>query len=718
MRSLLRRSAWLLCSLFAIYLVAGNIFLNTAFGPWAINRKPEKFTLDWSYGITWWPGWVALWNVQAKGHVRHIVWSADAALARGRIALLPLVGKELVIPSLQVDKVSADIAKVIEDIPSPEYRPDGWTLRFEHIASDSVYRVGALGALIETRGSAVFAFSKQLRGGPMEIFPSSITLRETRIRFGEQEWLHGASIDAHLSMRRHRTSEVQGLERIALLDASLKVDAVSPGLSVDLDPAGHWRGKVAAVTNGKLGVDLSLHDGRLQSGGSLDVHIPMVATRGAIATNDAASVRVSVGDADIRVHAALPSPPEGSGSATVDLSLAGTSIREHRDLRSMLPALSGSVAVDWHFNSLDWLGPLLVKSPWLSMHGAGRVKADLDLLHGRLQPGSMADIPEVDLIADVAGHRFSGHAKAQARLDAGDKGPVAQIGLHIAEFSAAANDALEKPLLRGENLNLDFASQGDLDNFRDSLRANLRFENAQVPDLRALNTYLPGNSFKVTEGGAGFDGDLTLDAKGTIQRGRIGIHGKRIGARLGEIGLSGDFDLDARIGGSDVAVRHFDLGNTQLRLRNIRVIDAGRTAGENWWANLKLTRGQLEAGRPLRVDAKADIELENIGLLLALFTRHSDYPRWALKLVDAGNVRATGRVVMRDKTLLFDGVEARNDRFEINARLRLANARPKGDLLLRWRALGMGLELDEAKREFHFLRASDWYHARPALLAD
>lgn len=716
MRNWLRRSAWLLGSLLAIYLVAGNIFLNSALGPWAINRKPEKFTLNWSYGVTWWPGQIALWNVQAKGHVRRIAWSADAAQARGRIALLPLFGKELRIPRLAVSDVSGSVNKVVEDILPPEYRPGGWTLRFDHIASDTLKSMSVMGASIEMQGNAVFAFSKQLRGGPLEIFPSELNLQKTSVRYGELDLLREASINARLSMPSHRSSEAKGLDRIALIDASLQMRAAPAGLSVDLDPAGHWRGAVAPVTDGQFSADLVLQDGQLQSGGNLHLRIPMSATRGAAATNDAASLQVTVDERDLHLVAQLPPPPEGSGSANIDLRIAGTSIVEHRELRSVIKALSGSVLVDWHFNSLDWLGPLLVKTPWISMRGAGRLSADLKLLNGRLQPESKVDIPEVQLTTDIAEHRFTGTAKAHGQLERSEKGVEARIELAVADFAASASEAPDKSLLSGKNFRLALTSNGDLDDFRDSLSTTVQFKNAQIPDLRAINTYLPGNSLNITAGAASIDGDLALDANGAVQRGRIGVRGKKIGARVGEISLSGDIDLDARVGGSNVAQRYFDLDNTQLRLRNIDVTDAGRTAGERWWATIKLNRGRLEATRPWHIDSKADIEMENVGLLLALFARHKDYPRWALKLVDAGKVQATGRVVMRDKSLLFDRVEARNNRFAIKARLNVANARAKGDLLLRWGILSLGLELDHADREFHFLRAADWYHARPDLL--
>ncbi|HEX7770250.1 MAG TPA: hypothetical protein VF422_09495, partial [Dokdonella sp.] len=160
----------------------------------------------------------------------------------------------------------------------------------------------------------------------------------------------------------------------------------------------------------------------------------------------------------------------------------------------------------------------------------------------------------------------------------------------------------------------------------------------------------------------------------------------------------------------------FDLDGTTLRLRKVKVVDAGRTAGEDWWADIALPRGRVDATRPFRVDARADIGMQDVGLLLALFTRHRDYPKWALRLVDAGPLHAKGRMAIDRDTLVFDRVEANNDRFGVKARLRLAQSRPRGDLLLRWRALGLGLEIDGERQAFHVLRAGAWFEERPAFL--
>src|SRR5690606_28754466 len=137
----------------------------------------------------------------------------------------------------------------------------------------------------------------------------------------------------------------------------------------------------------------------------------------------------------------------------------------------------------------------------------------------------------------------------------------------------------------------------------------------EVPDLRAINAYLPGESLGLLGGVTHLGADLALDADGRIGSGRIDVRTRRARARVGELELAGDFDLDARVGGSDPRARHFDLDGTTLKLRNVKVVDAGRTAGEQWWATLALARGRIEATRPFKVDADAAIEMQDVGLL-------------------------------------------------------------------------------------------------------
>ncbi len=718
MPRMLRRIAAIVLAVAAVYFVAGNLFLNTPLGPWAINRKPERFQLGWSWGFTAWPGQVLLWDVECRGHVRHLKWSAQAERADGRIALLPLFSRELRLPSIDAVAVSATIERVDEEMQPPPAGDGGWLLRFERIATDSPRHLRAGAFDIDLGGEASFAFTKQLRGGALEILPSSAALNGIEVTVGEHVLLRDGVLDGRLAIARHRREEAAGIDKLRLADGELRLGGRTPGLAVDLGAGHDWRGIIVDdEKGGRLDLRLALARGVLESGGALDLRLPLRATRDGARLEDAATLRFGVGGEGLEVDLHLPPPPGDDGAVHGRFTVAGRNLVELLDPRMLLAKTSGTLDVDWHFASLDWLTPLLVKAPWLQLEGAGRVDAALRLAEGRLAPGSRAEVPEVELVATVAEHRFRGRARAEAALVQEAEGERAKVTLVLARYDVADIDALDRPLVHGSDLRIDFVAAGELHDFRESAKARLRFADASVPDLRPLNAWLPGAAIELASGKARIGSDLELDADGRIARGRVTLGARGMRARFGTTALAGDFDLDAQIGGSELLGRAFHLDGSTLRLRNLHLPGDEATAGKRWWASIAAERGRIEAARPLRIDADARVGMQDVGLLLALYARHRDYPRWALRLLDAGQVDARGSLRIDGHNLLLDRFEARNERFDVKGRLRVDRARPRGNLLLGWRALALGLELEGERREFHLLHAREWFARQPALIA-
>lgn len=715
-RRRLRRAGWTLAGLYLAYLIAGHLFLNTAIGPWAINRKPDRFAMDWSHGLTWWPGSAMLWNVEVRGQVRRVAWTARTGRGSGHIALWPLLRRELRLTAIDAVGVTAEIGRAGHDLLPPPPRPGGWAVRLDAITAHGLPRV-RLGPLdLSADGTARFGLFKQLRGGPLEIFPSEARLTAVKVVWGEQTLLRDGRAEAHFALPRHRREDAAGIAKLALADASLELQAAVPALAVDLDASGRIVGSFDADADaGSLTTRLAWQRGALTAGGTLAARLPLRATRPGARFANTLDIGLAVDDTAIRLDADLPRHPQDPRSLQAQLTLDGNTIALPLDGAALLRRVHGEIATDWSFESLAWLGPLLIRVPWLQLEGAGSVQARLSLREGRVQPGSTLTIPEVAVAATVAGHRFDGRAHADARIAEGESQPVAEVALAVERFDVVATDALDRPLVHGRDLRIELQAPEGLDGLR-AARARLRFEQAEVPDLRVFNTYLPGADLRLLGGSSRLSGDLSLDAAGEIATGRVRVEGRDGRVQLGRLGFAGNFDLDGRLARADLASGRFDLDGSTLRLDRVQVLDAGRSAGERWWARIGVTRGHVVAGRPLALSGQAAIEMENIGLLLTLFAQRKDYPRWVLGLADKGRLRATGQMQVRGDSIVFDRVEAANDRFEVKARMRIADAQPHGDLLLRWGVLALGVELRDEARELHLLGAKDWYARRPPLL--
>jgi hypothetical protein len=106
--------------------------------------------------------------------------------------------------------------------------------------------------------------------------------------------------------------------------------------------------------------------------------------------------------------------------------------------------------------------------------------------------------------------------------------------------------------------------------------------------------------------------------------------------------------------------------------------------------------------------------MADLRLLLAMYAERSRMPKWLLRLADAGTVDASGRFRFFDNALLLDDVLVRNDRYTLDARLRLAQGDKQGRLLVQWRRLALGIGMAGGKTDLQLMGARDWYHAAPA----
>ncbi len=711
----LRRAGWTLLALLGAYWIAGNLFLNTSFGPAAINRKPDRFTMQWSHGVTWWPGSAMLWNVELHGHVRRVAWTARTKRGHGHLALWPLLQRELRLTSIDAVEVTGEVRRADEDkLPPP--RPDAWALRFDRIVAHGLREVDLGPLRLSADGEARFGFYKQLRGGPLEIYRSEARLTELDLAWGEQALLQGGRAEATFALPRHRPDETIGLAKLMLAEASLDLDTALPALAVDLDADGRIAGRFdAASESGTLKTRLAWHRGALVPGGTLAAQLPLRASRAGSHAANTLTIGLAVDEEAIAFDVHLPRDAQDPRSLQAHLRLDGTGFALPPDAAALARRLHGEIALDWPFESLAWLGPWLTRVPWLQLDGAGTIQAQLAIREGRVRPGSTVSVPAVAVTATVAGHRFAGRAHADGRVVERDGEAVAEVGLAIERFDVAAADAPDRPLVQGRDLRIDLTASDGLDGVR-AAQAQLRFEQAEVPDLRAFNVYLPDADLRLLGGRSRLSGDLALDAAGEIATGRVRVEGRDGRVRLGRLSFAGDFDLDGRLTRADLAAGRFDLDGSTLRLDRVQVLDSGRSAGERWWARIGVTRGHVVAGRPLSLHSQASIEMQDIGLLLTLFAQRSDYPRWVLGLADKGRLRATGQMQVKGDSIVFDHVEAANDRFDVKARMRIADARAYGDLLLRWGVLALGIELRDEERDLHLIGAKDWYAERPPLL--
>jgi hypothetical protein len=704
-----------LVALYALYLIAGNVFLNTSLGENALNRKPDRFQMHWSSGRTWWPGRVSLQGVSLQGQARRITWEAQAERVEGRIALWPLLSRRLHVPEVHAGDVRGGVRRVAKELTPPPPRDGGWELQFDRIASESIQRGYFDGLELVGQGRGEVGFYKQLRGGPMALMPSTVGFADARLVRDGDEVLRDATLDMGFAIDRHRREEAVGLDKLKKTRLDVKLAARTAGLNIAVSP----RGEVATALvpgEGRADIDLGFERGLLKRGGR--AQWTMVVAGNDIAgakRNDILGIDVAV-DEDIVLKATVPPQADGRLAVEADLRLRGRQV-PLRDFAGLLPRASGHVVGAWHFDSLRWLSDLFPQAPWLKLDGAGSINADVQVVDGRLAAGSRITVPGVDATADVMGNRIRGRARADIRLDAGQQGElVPRLQAVMETFDVAAVKAPAKPYVRGRNLRLSVNADGPLARARDTLKARVVFEGAAVPDLRVYNPFLPRRHMRFDQGAGTLSGDLSLDAAGDVGHGTLRIAGRGTRMHLADLALRGDIDLDLKLRRADLRQRWFVADGSTVHVRNVGFTAPGGESRRGWWARVKLDRARLDVDRPISAGGGADVTMKDVGFLLALFSRQKEYPAWVYKLIDAGQARVQGRVQWRDDVLVLDRMQARNDRYDMLARLRLQGGQRQGDLYARWRALSVGIEVQGTHRKLHLVRAREWYDGRPHYL--
>ncbi|MEG2805016.1 hypothetical protein [Stenotrophomonas sp.] len=694
--------------LYALYLVAGNVFLNTPLFDAVTNRKPEKFSMQTGAALTLLPGHAVVWDIRMRGQANRTVYVFRADRASAWIDLVALFRREVRIPRIDASGVESEVERVEKAIPPPPRGDRGWTLRFDAIHSDSI-RSGRFGKLfVQGQGHGTVGFLKQLKGGPSELFDSNAGFEQATVTFDGIKVLDDAHLAARFHFPRHYRDQAPGLRKFEITYAQLQIDARSQALEID---TGGPHVKVgSAPANARLNADVVLDNGALQPGSRVVWRVPVHA---GVDADDRGLLSLQLDVAqDMRVQARLPRDPETGSELHADLRVTGRRI-PFRAPAELLPRLSGQVQGAWKFESLNWIADLFVRKPWFHLDGGGLLKGDLKIVDGQLAPGSTLDIPQVAAVADVAGVRLRGEANATGRIVAG--GPAqAQLDVRIPHFQAAPTASPKAVLFDGRDMALDLRGDARLQQLREGMRAQLRFKDARVPDLTAYNRYLGGDTVRLLGGTGLLSGEVEMDSAGRVGTGRADLRGRGAQLQVAGMALRGDAQLQARVTRADFNARQFDLAGTTVDLRNIRVGEAAGTS--NWWGTVALRKGRIDAAAPFQVNAQADLRLRDAGPLLGVFAERSAYPRWVLGLLDAGEVQASGQLRWRSGELWVDDLQAENERLSLRARLDLAKARRRGNLYLRWGVLGAGIDMDGPQRKWHLAGAREWYDQQPRVL--
>lgn len=710
----LRRSLWTLGVLYVVYLIVGNLLLNSASAMRLLNRRPEAFQVQWSHGETWWPGYLRVSNLRLRGQARQWLWVAEGESASGRVLLWPLLRHEIRFKSVEATQVDVDVQSAKNDLKPLPWSADAWWITADRIQTTSLRKLQWNDLLLTGSATAAVGFTHQLHGGITRIFASDIRSRQAVLGYGSHWRSQDVDFNLHFFSDAFTHDQPPGWRKLELATFRLAFEGTTPALNLGDTPAAP--ADALSKVDGHLSADITLDHGVLAEGGRAH-------WKGVVAAADASGVaRREWGEGNLAVrkdqvdgHLSIPAAADALANdhLALDMSFDSQRMLPIRSSSETMKLLSGSVAAHWHFASLSWLKPLASKKPWLQWDGAGEVDTALHIEHGHLQPGSRLDIPQLDLLANILGNRFSGVASAKGRVVSTSGGASSAMNMSVRKFVLSPIASPGRPYLRGAGMQLNLQSSDDLSKFRDTALAHLQFSDAEVPDLQAYNHYLPGKSLFFIAGHGSMSADLNIDGEGDVSAGRMQMRTQAAQIALGTSRLTGNLNMDTQLAVAKRTGHAFDLRHFSLSMDGVHMDGVN---DPSWWTTITLERGRLDWDRPMQLDAVASMRMKNVSVLLALFAKRSAFPAWIGHIVDDGEARATSRIQAGRGEFVMDDLQASNQRIQFLARLRIADGKPDGDVYARWGLLSVGVALANDQRQFHWAHAASWYQAQPALL--
>jgi hypothetical protein len=382
---------------------------------------------------------------------------------------------------------------------------------------------------------------------------------------------------------------------------------------------------------------------------------------------------------------------------------------------AFLRYVSGKAGIRAEISSLGFLQPYLLKVPWISLQGQGKLMTDVRLDHGRLLPGSRFAVNASPVRATI----FDSLATGQGTVEASVTPGKTVLGVRFDRFGLEDLRRKGRPdYLQGRGLRISAVTPTALDLAAPlpDFQTTVDIPDAEVPDLTVYDALLPAEGGLSILGGRG-RARLHLEASTATRKttGSATLTSDAAKIRFQNVELQGNLMLRAPLTSPDLDSRRFDLKGTRLELdgityRNVDAKNEEEPAG--WWARAELEGGSIVWGTPLSLRGQGKVDMKSSGPLLALFAERSRFLRWFDDVLNVENVLARGGLRIGNGVVEIESLQATGGALELRSRMIFSKDRRLGDLYVRYGRLAAGIELRGKERNFKLRRPLEWYESR------
>lgn len=268
----LRRIVIFVLGVEVAWLVVAHLFLNTPVGPWAINRKPEKYMVTWERVLTPYPARVYVTGFRLDQRSAKMGLTITADRISARIGLLPFLTRTLRASGVEVGSLAVALDRSGgSGLPPSTKKKPGMTFELLDIDVENIEEFRFDGISVFGGQSSVSGdFELQVRH-EMEIRDTDLTWRGAAIRMGEEPIADALDLEFHGGFSPFNPKREKGLAMLPHLSAAIDVNGRLGSLvPLQVFFAGtKWIERIDGA--GEIRADLNVAAGRLQPGTVIDI---------------------------------------------------------------------------------------------------------------------------------------------------------------------------------------------------------------------------------------------------------------------------------------------------------------------------------------------------------------------------------------------------------------------------------------------------------------
>jgi hypothetical protein len=280
----------------ALYLITGNLALNSDWLQERINRRPARVMVTWASGSTFIPGNIYLKDVRVTGQSRKSQYAVTLESGHFVVNLWRLTGKHVHVRRgestgldvrlrrrLDSNEITPEQAAHFPPIEGllnpptdkpeelyPKKKPgDPWTITVDRFNARTMHQVWINGIRLEGEGQVSAGFHMVVRG-ELGVPQAHLVTHNASISMGQNLIAQNVSLTADVQLARYRYKEVKGKNVLGQLSANILMQGDLRSLGF-VDDHGASQAGVRFGGAGSIHADLRIDRGRFMPGSQYSV---------------------------------------------------------------------------------------------------------------------------------------------------------------------------------------------------------------------------------------------------------------------------------------------------------------------------------------------------------------------------------------------------------------------------------------------------------------